>query len=147
MMGRADNHLSGRSKDLNTADLTFREHVANIREHNIGWYMPPNRQSIDSNTDRFCREWAGQIQNREQRPVQRRSRSPRASSGAEFWICYRGLQGASSPKSIIKFGWVHLRELERQVAAVVLLMRSRCGGSLVEEVPRQGRLSGVASLI
>jgi hypothetical protein len=62
-----------------------------------------------------------------------RSRSwlPRVRSQAEFWICYRVHQYASSPKRITAFGWVDLRERGRQSGAAVLVTRAaRDGGSL-----------------
>jgi hypothetical protein len=79
--------------------------------------------------DGFTRACACWIQNREQRPVQSRSWSPRVLSQADFWICCRGHQYASSPKRITTFGWIDLRERGRQSGAVVLIARAARDGS------------------
>jgi hypothetical protein len=69
-----------------------------------------------------------------------RSWSPRVLSQAEFWICCRKHQYASSPKRIIAFGWLDLRERGRQSGAAVLVARAaRDGGSLG---PWEGALGG-----
>jgi hypothetical protein len=116
---------------LNLENLLW-EHVANIREHVMVWYMRPKGQGIDWNTNRFTRECSGWIQNREQRqPMQSRSWSPRVWSQAEFWICYRGHQDASPPKIITAFGWVDHREHGHQSRAAMLFMKvARDGGIL-----------------
>jgi hypothetical protein len=60
-----------------------------------------------------------------------RSWSPRVRSQAEFWICCRGNQYASSTKRITAFGWVDLREHGHQSGAAVLVARAASdGGSL-----------------
>jgi hypothetical protein len=87
---------------------SFWEHIDNIREHMLVRYMHPYMKGIDWNMDRFTRDCTRYIQNREQRLIQRRSRSPQVSSRPEIWVCCRGLKGTSPPKWIITFGWVDL---------------------------------------
>jgi hypothetical protein len=100
------------------------EHVANIREHVVVWYMHQKRQGIDWNTDIFTTVCGGWIQNREQRLMQSRSCSPQLWSEVEFWICCRGHQGASHTKRITTFCGVDHQERGRQSRAAVPVTRA-----------------------
>jgi hypothetical protein len=57
--------------------------------------------------------------------------SPRVRTEAEFWICCRGHQDTSPPKTITAFGWVDRQEHAHQSGEAVLVTRAaRDGGSL-----------------